>query len=125
MAYPHELEETIEWISTHYPELKKSFFDGKDSYGKVVTNPTYGFGTLTLPNSKGEIDSFQIGVSLNSRGITISLIGIRNKLDLNQLSLGLGAVKITKYCIQFKSFKALNHEILRKVIDATITLTSN
>ena len=118
-----ELLTSTQWIAKHFPSLETSFFDGKNASGKIVTNPTYGFGTLIQAGVNGGNPTFQLGVSANSTGITLSFIGIRNRIDLSELCHGIGNASITKYCIKFTTFKALNQNVLQHVIKTILNYT--
>lgn len=123
MDYQQELLTITQWIAKHFPLLETSFFDGKNASGKIVTNPTYGFGTLIQSGVNGGKPTFQLGVSANSTGITLSFIGIRNRVDLSELCHGIGNASITKYCIKFKSFNGLDANVLQHVIKTIINCT--
>lgn len=101
--------------------------DGKNDAGKVVTNPTIGYGQQILLLAKGKSrEMFQIGISTNTSGISIYLIGIRNKLDLAQeFGSKLGKAKITGYCIKFKQLADLNLSVLEEAIRLGIQLTND
>jgi hypothetical protein len=69
---------------------------------------------------------FQIGISANTSGISIYLIGIRNKLDLAQeFGSKLGKAKITGYCIKFKQLADLDLSVLDEAIRLGIQLTKD
>lgn len=125
MEFQQELLTTVQWIAKHFPLLETSFFDGKNASGKVITNPTYGFGKLVQSNVNGGNPTFQLGVSANSTGITLSFIGIRNRINLNQLCYRIGNASITKYCIKFKSFNDLDEIVLLEAVKTIINLTDN
>ena len=100
--------------------------DGKNEEGKVVTNPTIGYGQQKMQLAKGKSrEMFQIGISANTSGISIYLIGIRNKLDLaQQFGARLGKVKVTGYCIKFKQLSDLDLCVLEEAIRMGIQLTN-
>src|SRR5271165_2081053 len=62
------------------PECKLWFSDGKDSKNHTVSNPTigYGFHTIKYANGKNR-ESFQIGVSGNKTGISVYILGLKDK----------------------------------------------
>ena len=101
--------------------------DGKNDSGKVVTNPTIGYGLQTMLLAKGKSrEMFQIGISVNTSGISIYLIGIRNKLDLaEQFGDKLGKAKVSGYCIKFKQLSDLNLTVLEEVLRLGITLSND
>ena len=116
----HELMRSI------LPSGKLWMEDGKNEAGKVVTNPTIGYGQQTMLLAKGKSrEMFQIGISANKSGISIYLIGIRNKLDLaQQFGARLGKVKVTGYCIKFKQLSDLDLCVLEEAIRMGIQLTN-
>jgi hypothetical protein len=117
----HELMRSI------LPSGKLWMEDGKNEEGKVVTNPTIGYGQQTMLLAKGKSrEMFQIGISANKSGISIYLIGIRNKLDLaQQFGLKLGKAKVSGYCIKFKQLSDLNLTVLEEAIRLGIQLTND
>ena len=100
------------------PASKLSFFDGKDSNGKVVANPNIGYGSQTMTYADGATrETFQIGISANTTGISIYIIGIKDKTYLAKtFGKKLGKATITGYCIKFKTLKDLNMETLQDVL---------
>ncbi len=116
-----------ELMSNILPTGKLWMEDGKNEEGKVVSNPTIGYGQQTMILAKGKSrEMFQIGISANTSGISIYLIGIRNKLDLAQeFGSKLGKAKITGYCIKFKQLADLDLSVLEKAIRLGIQLTND
>ena len=100
------------------PGSKLWFEDGKDADGKVVTNPTIGYGTYTIKYANGSTkEFFQIGMSANTTGISIYIMGLKDKTYLAQTyGKDLGKASITGYCIKFKSLKDINTAILLDAI---------
>jgi hypothetical protein len=117
----HELMRSI------LPTGKLWMEDGKNEEGKVVTNPTIGYGQQTMLLAKGKSrEMFQIGISANTSGISIYLIGIRNKLDLaEQFGQKLGKAKVSGYCIKFKQLADLDLTVLEEVLRLGIKLTND
>ena len=116
-----------ELMSNILPTGKLWMEDGKNEEGKVVANPTIGYGQQIMLLAKGKSrEMFQIGISANTSGISIYLIGIRNKLDLEkQFGSKLGKAKITGYCIKFKQLADLDLSVLEKAIRLGIQLTND
>jgi hypothetical protein len=114
-------------MSNIFPNGKLWMEDGKNEEGKVVSNPTIGYGQQTMLLAKGKSrEMFQIGISANTSGISIYLIGIRNKLDLAQeFGSKLGKAKITGYCIKFKQLADLDLSVLDEAIRLGIQLTKD
>lgn len=117
----HELMRSI------LPSGKLWIENGRDDAGKVVTNPTIGYGQQTMLLAKRKSrEMFQIGISVNTSGISIYLIGIRNKLDLaEQFGNKLGKAKVSGYCIKFKQLSDLNLTVLEEVLRMGITVTTD
>ncbi len=60
---------------------------------------------------------YQIGLSANTTGISVYILGIKDKKYLAQ-TFGniLGKASVTGYCIKFKMLKDINIEILKAAI---------
>src|SRR4051812_45242882 len=68
-----------------FPAVKLWFMDGKNDEGKVVANPNIGYGSHTIKGAKGKtIEWFQVGISANTTGISVYILGIKDKAYLNQ-----------------------------------------
>lgn len=100
------------------PGCKLWFLDGKNSQNKVVSNPNIGYGSQTLRYAKGNTREFyQIGLSANTSGLSIYILGIDDKNYLaKHYGEKIGKAKVTGYCLQFKTLKDLNMEILDEAI---------
>jgi hypothetical protein len=100
------------------PDCQLWFLDGKNSENKTVSNPNIGYGAQVIKYSDGKIrDFYQIGLSANTAGISIYVIGIDDKHYLAKTYGGtLGKASVTAYCIKFKSLKDLNADVLEDVI---------
>src|ERR1700678_878443 len=100
------------------PECKLWFSDGKDSKGPTVSNPTIGSGLHTIKYVDGKSkEFFQIGVSGNKTGITVSILGLKDKKYLAKTyGKKLGKASVTGYCIRFKSLKDINIDTLEAAI---------
>lgn len=107
------------------PGCKLWFLDGKDQSGKVVSNPNIGFGSLTKKYADGKTKEFyQIGISANSTGLSVYIMGIDDKKYLQEKYANrLGKASITGYCIKFKSLKDIDLEILEEAIHDAINQT--
>ncbi|MCC7317064.1 MAG: DUF1801 domain-containing protein [Bacteroidales bacterium] len=100
------------------PACKLWFTDGKNSEGKTVTNPNIGYGLYTLHYADGTTRAFyQIGLSANTTGISVYILGIKDKTYLAKTyGEKLGKASITGYCIKFKTLKAINLDVLEAAI---------
>ena len=100
------------------PECKLWFLDGKDSEGKTVSNPNIGYGSQTIKYADGTSREFyQIGISANKTGISVYILGIKDKKYLAQTyGKKLGKAGVTGYCIRFKTLKDINVDALEAAI---------
>ena len=92
--------------------------DGRDSEGKVVSNPNIGYGIHTIKYANGATKEFyKIGLSANTTGISVYIIGIEDKKFLAETyGQRLGKASVSGYCIKFKTLKDINIEVLEEVI---------
>jgi len=131
------VEEQIKEYITNQPEPKRSdmqalhgiilqvmpgcklwFLDGKDSENKTISNPNIGYGFQTMKYADGKTREFyQIGMSANTTGISVYILGIKDKKFL-ALTYGekLGKASVSGYCIKFKTLKDINMEVLEEAI---------
>ena len=100
------------------PGCKLWFDTGKNSEGKTVSNPNIGYGSFTIKYADGKTrDFFRIGLSGNTTGISVYVMGIKDKTYLaNTFGKKLGKASVTGYCIKFKTLKDINIDILEAVI---------
>lgn len=100
------------------PKCKLWFLDGKDEKGKVVTNPQIGYGLQTIKYADGKTKEFyQIGISANTTGISVYVMGIENKKYLPETyGKTIGKASVTGYCIKFKTLKDINIDTLKRAI---------
>jgi hypothetical protein len=100
------------------PACKLWFLDGKNEEGKIVSNPNIGYGSFTIKYADGKTkDFFQIGLSGNTTGISVYIMGIKDKKYLAQTyGKKLGKASITGYCIKFKTLKDINLDVLESAI---------
>lgn len=60
---------------------------------------------------------YQIGLSANKTGISVYILGIKDKTYLAKAYGGkLGKASVTGYCIKFKTLKDINIDILEAAI---------
>ena len=107
------------------PRCKLWFLDGKDSEGKVVSNPNIGYGKQTMKLAGGKTREFyQIGMSANTTGISIYVLGIEDKKYLSEtFGKKIGKASVTGYCIKFKALKDINIDILEAAIRSGVEAT--
>lgn len=108
------------------PGYKLWFDNGKNSENKTVSNPTIGYGSYTIKYADGKTrDFFQIGLSANKTGISVYILGIRDKTYLAQTyGKELGKASVTGYCIKFNHLKDINTNILEAAIRYGVGVTS-
>ena len=96
------------------PGGKLWFYDGKDSKNQTISNPTIGYGLHTIKYSNGKTrEFFQIGLSANKTGISVYILGIKDKTYLAQTyGKQLGKARVSGYCIRFKTLKDINIDVL-------------
>ena len=100
------------------PACKLWFLDGKDDKGKTVSNPNIGYGSYSIKYADGTTrDFYQIGMSANKTGISVYIMGIKNKTYLAQTyGKKIGKASVSGYCIKFKTLKDINIDILQAAI---------
>ena len=100
------------------PAAKLWFLDGKNEDGKTVSNPNIGYGLRTITYADGTTrDFYQIGLSANTTGISVYILGIEDKTYLAKTyGEKIGKASVSRYCIKFKTLKAINPEILEAAI---------
>jgi len=100
------------------PACKLWFLDGKNSENQTVSNPNIGYGLYSIKYANGTTKEFyQIGLSANTTGISVYIMGIGDKTYLPQTyGKKIGKASVTGYCIKFKTVKDINIDILEAAI---------
>ena len=100
------------------PDAKLWFLDGKNSDNKTVSNPNIGYGLYTIQYADGKTkDFYQIGLSANTTGISVYVMGLEDKTYLPQtFGPTLGKASITGYCIKFKKLADINLDVLAEAV---------
>lgn len=108
------------------PRCKLWFLDGKNSEGKTVSNPNIGYGLHTMKYADGKTREFyQIGLSANTTGISVYVLGIEDKKYLAKAyGKKLGKASVTGYCIKFKALKDIDVDTLVAAIRYGVAATS-
>lgn len=119
---PEPKRTDIKWLHQRMvkvmPKCKLWFLDGRDDSGKVVSNPQIGYGLQTLKYADGKTKQFyQIGISANTTGISVYIMGIIDKTYLPE-TYGkiIGKARVTGYCIKFKMLKDISIDVLETAI---------
>ena len=108
------------------PKARLWFLDGKDEKGKVVSNPNMGYGVRTIQYADGKTKEFyQIGISGNTTGISVYIMGIDDKKYLpDTYGKQLGKASVTGYCIKFKALKDIDIGVLQAAIKDGVVQSS-
>lgn len=102
------------------PDGRLWFLDGKDGDGKTVSNPNIGYGFQTIQYAGGKTREFyRIGMSANTTGLSIYILGIEDKAYLSREYGGrIGKASVTGYCIKFKALKDIDVDVLEEALRA-------
>ena len=113
-----EMQALHDMILQVSPASKLWFLDGKNTEGKIVSNPNIGYGSFTMKYTDGSTREFyQIGLSANSTGISVYIMGIEDKKYLAKTyGKTLGKASVTGYCIRFKTLKNIDTDVLDAAI---------
>jgi hypothetical protein len=113
-----ELRELHRRILGASPGCRLWFLDGRNEAGKIVANPNIGYGHQVMAQAGGKTrDFYRIGLSANTAGISLYLIGLADKKHLAQtFGPRLGKATVTGYCIRFRSLNDIDLAVLEEVI---------
>lgn len=108
------------------PGCKLWFDNGKNNEGKVVSNPNIGYGLYTIKYADGKSkEFFQIGLSATTTGISVYILGIKDKTYLAQTyGKAIGKASVTGYCVKFKTLKDINITVLEAAIGYGVEATT-
>ena len=108
------------------PKSTLWFLDGKDEKGKMVSNPSIGYGLRTIKYADGKTKEFyQIGISANTTGISVYIMGIEDKTYLPETyGKKIGKASVTGYCIKFKTLKDIRMDALEEAVRDGVQQTS-
>lgn len=121
-----DMQELHDIILQVMPACRLWFSDGKNSENRTVCNPNIGYGCQTLRYADGTAKEFyQIGISANKTGISVYILGIKDKEYLAQTyGEKLGKASVSGYCIKFKRLKDINIDILEAAIRYGVEATN-
>lgn len=113
-----EIQELHERMLHTLPGTKLWFEDGRNSEGKVVSNPNIGYGSYTIKYADGKTrEFFQIGLSANTTGISVYIMGLEDKKYLPETyGTAIGKASVTGYCIKFKKLGDINMDVLEEAV---------
>ena len=120
-----DMQELHRRILQVMPACKLWFLDGKNDENKTVSNPNIGYGSYTIKYANGETREFyQIGLSANTTGISVYILGIIDKKYLaNTYGKKMGKASVTGYCIKFKTLNDVNIDTLEAAIQDGVEQT--
>lgn len=110
---------TLHGLMTRKLSEKKLWFsDGLNEEGRVVTNPTIGYGSYLMSAANGKTTEwFRIGLCATKTGISVYVLGIPDKAYLaNTFGKRIGKAKVTGYCISFKALKDIDVDVLEEAV---------
>src|SRR6476469_4825066 len=121
-----DMQTLHEMMLTLLPHGRLWFLDGKDESGRTVSNPNVGYGLRTIAYADGRTREFyQIGLSANTSGISVYIMGLDNKAYLAETyGAAIGNAKVTGYCIRFSALRNINLRVLEAAIKDGIARTS-
>lgn len=113
-----ELRELHRRILQASPGCRLWFLDGRNEAGKIVANPNIGYGHQVMAQAGGKgRDFYRLGLSANTGGISIYILGLADKNLLRQAyGPRLGKASVTGYCIKFRSLRDIDLDVLDEAI---------
>ena len=113
-----ELKELHQRILRIAPQCRLWFLDGRNEQGKVVSNPNIGYGVQTIGYADGKSREFyRVGLSANTGGISLYIIGIEDKKYLARTYGGrLGKASVTGYCIKFRTIGDIDIDVFEEIV---------
>ena len=121
-----DLQKLHDLILGIMPGCKLWFIDGKDENGRTVSNPNVGYGSQTMTYADGKTREFyQIGTSANTTGISIYIMGLKDKSSLpKKYGKKIGQATVTGYCIKFRTLAKIDVDVLVDAMRYGIEQTS-
>ena len=121
-----DMQALHDMIARVMPDGRLWFLDGKDETGRTVSNPNIGYGLRTIAYADGRTREFyQVGLSANSAGISVYIMGLDDKTYLTETYGGkLGKATVTGYCIKFSALRNIHLDVLEAAIRDGIARTS-
>lgn len=100
------------------PNCRLWFLDGRNEEGKVVSNPSAGYGVQAKRYASGEVREFyKVGLSANTSGISLYIMGLDDKEHLSRAyGDALGKAKITGYCVKFRRLEDVNLAVIERMV---------
>jgi len=113
-----------ERVLTEFPGCRLWFSDGTNEAGKVVTNPSIGYGEYAIAYADGSTrDFYRIGLSATASGISVYVLGLDDKTYLARtFGPTIGKADVTGYCIRFRRLSVVDTETLQAAIRHGMTV---
>lgn len=117
-AKQSDMQDLHQLMCSVSPGCKLWFDDGKNEEQKTVANPTIGYGFQTIRYADGRTrDFFRIGLSANTTGISVYILGLDDKKYLAETyGNTIGKASVTGYCIKFKKLKDIRSDVLEAAV---------
>ena len=125
---PEPKQADLRWLHTHmlseFPQCRLWFSDGTNADGRVVANPSIGYGAYTITYADGSSREFyRIGLSANTTGISVYVLGLDDKTYLARTyGASIGKASVTGYCIKFRRLAVINADALQAAIGHGMTV---
>lgn len=119
-----DLRELHDFVLAGFPQSRLWFLDGTDERGKVVTNPSIGYGAYTRTYADGSArELHRVGLSGNTAGISVYVLGLDDKTLLARTyGASIGKATVTGYCIRFRRLADIDADVLKAAIRHGLTL---
>ena len=111
-------------VLAEFPGCRLWFSDGTNEDGKVVANPTIGYGVRTISYADGSAREFyRIGLSATTTGISVYVLGLDDRTYLTRTyGAAIGKATVTGYCIRFRRLAVIDAEVLHAAIRHGMTV---
>lgn len=121
-----DMKSLHELISRIIPSCKLWFLDGKNDEGKTVSNPNVGYGSYNMEYAGGgKREFYQIGLSANTTGISVYVMGFDDRTYLSRTYGGqIGKASVTGYCVKFRKLNDVDIGVLERAMRDGLEATS-
>jgi hypothetical protein len=114
-----DLEALHAFMRGTFPDAHLWFTEGRNSVGKVVSNPNVGHGHRIQHGANGTTkEVYRIGFSATSTGISVYVLGLNDKTALaHRFGDSLGKAKVTGYCIAVRRLADVDLNTLHAALE--------
>lgn len=122
----HDLQTLHGIITGLMPKGRLWFVDGRDEQGRIVSNPSIGYGVQKKTHADGRTREFyQVGISANTAGLSVYIMGLPDRTYLaTTYGAALGKATVTGYCIKFRTLGNIDVDVLTSALRDGIAQTS-